>query len=84
VVDTETSRKLGHHAGFGGELRLGRHASAHADYRYTFLHFGSKGIQSDTIAGAIARAHASDESGLASFIPSYDGSMWTTGITIYF
>lgn len=84
VTDTETSRKMGYHAGFGGELRLGRHAAAHADYRYTFLRFGSKAIESDTIAGAIARAHASGQSRLAGFLPSYEGSMWTAGLTIYF
>lgn len=84
VVDSETSRKFGWHAGFGAELRLGRHAGLHADYRYTFLHFGSDEAESDTIAGAIAASHAQDSATGSRFLPSYDGSMWTTGITVYF
>ncbi len=83
VVDTTTSRRVGSHAGFGAELRMGRHASLHADYRYTFLRFGADPLRSDTIAGAVAKSHLSGTSG-ASFLPSYQGSMWTTGLTIYF
>jgi opacity protein-like surface antigen len=41
VLDSETTRRFGSHAGFGAEIRLGRHAGLHADYRYTFLDFGS-------------------------------------------
>jgi hypothetical protein len=83
AIDSDTTRKFGWHAGFGGELRLGRHAGLHADYRYTFLHFGSDGVESDTIAGAINNAYAND-SGKSRFLPSYDGSIWSTGITVYF
>lgn len=84
VVDSETSRKFGYHAGFGAELALGRHAGVHADYRYTFLRFGSERIESDTIAGAIATAHQSGSNRISSFLPSYKGSMWTAGLTVYF
>jgi opacity protein-like surface antigen len=84
VVNSETERKFGWHAGFGAELRLGAHAGVHADYRYTFLHFGgTDAIESDTIAGAIASAHTRNASG-SRFLPTYDGSMWTMGITVYF
>jgi hypothetical protein len=80
VIDSEVTRKFGYHGGFGGELRLGRHAGLHADYRYTFLRFGS-----DDTEGGAADAAARDRENLASrFMPSYEGSMWTAGLTIYF
>ena len=67
------------------EMRLGRRAALHADYRYTFLRFGAADpIKSDTIAGAIAQSHLAGSSSGARFLPSYEGSMWTTGLTIYF
>lgn len=68
ATSSETSRKFGYHAGIGGEIKLGRHAGVHADYRYTFLKFDSK----------------DDDSILAKFRPSYEGSMWTAGMTLYF
>lgn len=67
VTATDSSRKMGYHAGFGAELKVGGHAGIHADYRYTMLHFN------DTTDGLASR-----------FKPSYDGSMWTAGITFYF
>jgi opacity protein-like surface antigen len=69
VTASETSRRFGYHAGIGGELRLGRHAGAHVDYRYTFLKFGG----ADQDASLVGR-----------FKPSYEGSMWTAGLTLYF
>jgi len=70
TVASETVRDFGWHAGFGAELGLGRHAGVHADYRYTFLDFGD---DKDEDSGALTR-----------FLPSYKGSMWTAGLTIYF
>jgi opacity protein-like surface antigen len=70
VTASETSRRFGYHAGIGGELRLGRHAGVHADYRYTFLKFGGDDDE--------------DESLLGRFKPSFEGSMWTAGLTLYF
>jgi hypothetical protein len=84
VLDSETTRKFGWHGGFGAELKLGRHAGVHADYRYTFLRFGSDKVETDTIAGAIASAHVDSTSDRSRFLPSYEGSMWTAGITVYF
>ena len=50
---------------------MDEHAGVHADYRYTMLHFGD-GTDNGT-------------GGLASrFKPSYDGSLWTAGFTLYF
>lgn len=70
VTASDTSRRFGYHAGIGGELKLGRHAGVHADYRYTFLKFGGDGDE--------------DESLIGRFKPSYEGSMWTAGMTLYF
>lgn len=79
-VATESSRTFGWHGGFGAELRLGRHAAAHADYRYTHLRFGD-----DDEDGSPAASAAEDgESGIRRFLPSYRGSMWTAGLTVYF
>lgn len=70
VTASDSSRRIGYHAGLGGELKLGRHAGVHADYRYTFLKFGS----GDDDDGSLA----------SRFRPSYEGSMWTAGMTLYF
>ena len=71
VLTSDSSRKMGYHGGFGAEMKMGRHAGVHGDYRYTMVHFGD-GTDTGTI-------------GLASrFKPSYDGSMWTGGVTFYF
>ena len=69
VLASDSSRKMGYHGGFGAEMKMGSHAGVHADYRYTMVHFGDG-------SGTI---------GLASRVrPSYDGSMWTGGVTFYF
>jgi opacity protein-like surface antigen len=70
MTTSESSRRFGYHAGLGAEIKLGRHVGVHADYRYTFLKFGSDD---------------DDEGSLTSrFKPSYEGSMWTAGMTLYF
>jgi opacity protein-like surface antigen len=85
TLESTTTRRVGSHAGFGAEIRMGRHAALHADYRYTFLRFGEPDpIQSDTIAGALTQSHLSGKNSGSRFLPSYEGSMWTTGLTIYF
>jgi hypothetical protein len=71
VTATTRTRRTGSHAGFGAELRAGRHAALHADYRYTFLHFGDDPANTTTSGGK-------------GFLPSYEGSMWTAGVTVYF
>jgi opacity protein-like surface antigen len=87
TIESTTSRRVGSHAGFGAEMHLGRHAALHGDYRYTFLRFGDPDpLESDTIAGAIAKSHLSDKDKNegSRFLPSYEGSMWTMGLTVYF
>ena len=67
--------------GFGAEMRLGRHAGLHADYRYTFLHFGAD----DSLkSGLTSPKHGLLGASASSFLPSYEGSMWTAGLTVYF
>jgi opacity protein-like surface antigen len=72
TLSSESTREFGWHAGFGAELKLGNHAGLHADYRYTFLNFGDD------------EDDPREESGLSRFLPSYQGSMWTAGFTVYF
>lgn len=81
VTASTTTRRAGTHAGFGAEVRLGRHAGLHADYRYTFLHFGSDDSDKTGQTGSQARLFGASSS---SFLPSYEGSMWTAGLTVYF
>lgn len=77
VVSSVTTRKIGPHAGFGAELRLGRHAGLHGDYRYTMLNYDDD----DETAGSGGLLGI----GLPTrFLPNYKGSMWTAGLTVYF
>lgn len=82
VVDSTKTRKVGYHGGFGGEMKIGKHTGIHADYRYTFVHFG------DSTTPAAITASTAPTSGLSGLVsrlvPSYDGSMWTAGVTFYF
>jgi hypothetical protein len=81
VLVSDSSRKMGYHGGFGAEVKMGRHAGVHADYRYTMVHFAD-GIGA---AASPATGTGTGTTGLASrFRPSYDGSMWTGGVTFYF
>ena len=69
VTTSDTTRRFGYHAGIGGELRPGRRIGVHADYRYTFLKFSGDD---------------EEESIIDRLKPSYEGSMWTVGLTLYF
>jgi opacity protein-like surface antigen len=85
VIESITTRQFGYHAGFGAELKMGKHAGVHADYRYTMLRFGDSDADLDEPAGLAPPVTGFGLSGLYSrFLPSYDGSMWTAGFTIYF
>jgi opacity protein-like surface antigen len=76
--DSVSTRRFGWHAGFGAELKMGKHVGLHADYRYTFLKFGDDDDE-DTLTGA-----QSKHSLFGSLLPAHGGSMWTAGFTIYF
>jgi opacity protein-like surface antigen len=85
VIDSITTRQFGYHAGFGAEVRMGKHAGLHGDYRYTMLHFGDSDVDVNPAAALGPPVTGLGLSGLYSrFLPSYDGSMWTAGFTIYF
>lgn len=67
-----STREFGWHAGGGLEIRLGRHAGIHGDYRYTFLDFNGDDEDED------------DGGFISGLLPGYKGSMWTLGATFYF
>jgi opacity protein-like surface antigen len=77
-----TTRKTGYHTGLGADLRVGNHATVHADYRYTFIHFGQDDAEADTAPGAIPIPGSTSIQEKLKL--SHQGSMWTTGITVYF
>lgn len=76
VVSSETTRPFGMHLGFGGDLRLGRHAAFHVDYRYKFL---KDNDEIDDESGIPIIGGVFDKLGL-----QHEGSMWTAGFTLYF
>jgi opacity protein-like surface antigen len=83
-LESISTRNFGYHAGLGGELRLGRHAAVHVDYRYTKIRFGDDEPDVDTEAGSGGLtipgvSYLADRLNL-----SYEGSMWTGGLTLYF
>jgi opacity protein-like surface antigen len=69
ITKSTSERKTGLHVGFGGELRVARHAVAYADYRYRFVKFGE---------GAVLVP------GVSSLKFSHQGSMWTGGVAFVF
>ena len=81
IFDTETTRKMGYHAGFGGEVKVHRRIGLYGDYRYTFIHFG------DEQAGSAGSA-STPFPGWVPFAErlklSHEGSMFTWGATFYF
>jgi hypothetical protein len=81
ITATTTERKIGWHLGAGDEIRLARHASLFADYRFRFVKFGSSvdpGSEEITIPGS------SIVPGLDHVHLSHQGSMWTSGVAFYF
>jgi hypothetical protein len=85
VTESMSTRKMGYHGGVGAEMKMGRHAGVHADYRYTMVHFGDGTGSAGLTGGKAVTGTNTGTTGLASrFLPSYDGSMWTAGVTFYF
>lgn len=78
-----TTRKTGFHAGLGGEIWFGRYAALHVDYRYTFIGMGDRSGD-----GTPAEPGAIPLPGLGALQDrlklSHEGSMWTSGVTLYF
>ena len=93
TTTSAATTKFGYHTGFGGEVMLGKHASIYVDYRYTFVN-----IQG--IGGILSTAASLMTGGLGSLFTtmsgannagntttpnvSHLGSMWTTGVAVYF
>jgi len=80
VIEDETTRKMGYHAGFGAELRLHRRFGLYGDYRYTMIRFGGE-PETDTLV----------PSPIPGWIPgaerlrlAHEGSMFTWGATFHF
>jgi hypothetical protein len=69
--DAVSTTTFGWHAGFGAEIRGGRHLGIHADYRYLSLKFDDDDEEEE--GNFITR-----------LLPSTHGSMWTIGATVYF
>jgi opacity protein-like surface antigen len=83
VLEGATTRKMGYHAGLGGELRLGRHAAVYLDYRYTFVRFGDRDDGApEGPPPARAVPVVGDLTGAIGL--SHRGSMWAGGLTVYF
>lgn len=78
-IEDQSTRTFGWHAGFGAEIRMGRHAGLHADYRYTQLQFDD-----DDEDGAADANGGGGDAFVNRLLPSYNGSMWTVGVTVYF
>jgi hypothetical protein len=94
--NTAETTKFGYHTGFGGELFMGKHASIFVDYRYTFVDIsgfgGILGTATSLLGGGLGSLF-STMTGIGGntatgnpSIPSAShlGSMWTTGVTLYF
>ncbi len=80
VLSTTVARRTGFQAGLGGEIWLGRRATVHADYRYAFIQFGK--TTQDAEPGAVP---VPGLQGLQERLRlSHKGSMWTSGVTVYF
>lgn len=92
VLTTNTS-EFGYHTGLGGEIMLGRHASFFVDYRYTWIDVngigGFTGVLKSaasltSVIGVLTNLNDSSNSQDSSSSISRRGSMWTTGLTVYF
>jgi len=74
ILDSSLERRIGWHAGFGAELKLGRRAGVFLDYRYQFVTFSrNDDPDADSIIPGMERIKF-----------SHQGSMWTSGVAFYF
>lgn len=96
ITQSAQERKTGMHLGFGGELRVAKHAVAYLDYRYRFVKFGNDASSTTATAGTGAstsgvttnnlamRALLASIPGLSQLKFSHKGSMWTGGVAFVF
>jgi opacity protein-like surface antigen len=74
---TSTAHSIGYHLGVGLELELSQHLTAFTDYRYTFADAPTFGGITSSVLSSVG-LHG-DAEGL-----NTKGSMWVTGVMIYF
>jgi hypothetical protein len=88
LVSTTTSER-GYHTGFGAQMKLGRHAAIFLDYRYSFVDLtGSSGLAgaayaATSLSSVVGLLNAASGNALTSKL-EHRGSMWTTGMAVYF
>lgn len=81
VLTSTTEKKVGWHLGAGAEIRIVKHVSFFADYRFRFVKFGAPTepnqepieIPGSTVLPVLQQVKL-----------SHEGSMWTTGVAFYF
>jgi hypothetical protein len=74
VEESISTRTSGWHAGLGAELFFGKHVAIFGDYRLRFLGWGDPDIDEDKV----------DIPFLGGLKISHRGSMWSTGLMLYF
>lgn len=92
IAQAAQERKTGMHLGFGGELRVAKHAVAYVDYRYRFVKFGDGSTSTTTGTSGTASTQSSlAMNALLNTVPglsllkfSHQGSMWTGGVAFVF
>lgn len=95
ITQSAQERKTGLHLGFGGELRLAKHAVAYVDYRYRFVKFSDGSTTTSATTGGSAATNTSAATLamnlLLNSLPalgrlkfSHEGSMWTGGVAFVF
>jgi len=95
ISQSAQERKTGMHLGFGGELRVARHAVAYVDYRYRFVKFGNgssstgttstgSGATTTSVSNSTMNALLGSIPGLSLLKFSHEGSMWTGGVAFVF
>ena len=92
VLTTSTS-EFGYHTGLGGELMMGKHASLFVDYRYVWVDVngigGFTGVLKSaasltSVIGVLSNLKDSSNGKDPTSSISRRGSLWTTGLTVYF
>jgi hypothetical protein len=93
AVLTANTSEFGYHTGLGGELMLGRHASFFVDYRYVWVDVngidGFTGVLKSaasltSVIGLLTNLNDGSNGKDSTSSISRRGSLWTTGLTIYF
>ncbi len=72
-AESLSDRRTGAHIGLGAELALGRHAAITLDYRYRFVSFGGPADGESPVSLPIIGSRL-----------SHRGSMWASGMVLYF